>query len=191
MVGDGDGWKTVPVSETIAAVTGGHRAIATAELPQVESCCTLIWRRQLRFPCATVFAALTEPARLERWMEGRVRADLRTGGRFLVDLGEGLIDGVVLELRPPECFAYSWGSSIVRASVAASKQDPGSSELNLAHHGLAVDHAASIGAGWEAFLDQLSDYLEGKELEPARQRVEHRSDLVRLYQRYLSDTLRR
>src|SRR5213080_4556057 len=58
---------------------------------------------------ADVWAALTEPERLSVWLDGRVRIDLRPGGRGTVTRPDGAVRRVLVEAVEPGCrLALRW-----------------------------------------------------------------------------------
>ena len=112
-----------------------------------------------------VWAALTEPARLGRWL-GTADVDLRVGGsvRFRMgDTEDETAHGAVLAVEPPRVLEYEWhypgeGESVVRWELAPHAAG---TLLVLDHTRLQRDAAAGYGAGWHAHLDQLGSHLAG------------------------------
>ncbi len=132
----------------------------------------LIVRRELAAPPERVFAALTTPAQIARWIGPRgvaasnVAVDLRVGGEFSFDLdfGEAVITmrGRYEAVDPPSRLVHTWGvagagdDSRVTIELAAAGAG---TELRLTHAGLQPDEFAQNRAGWDEFFDQLDEYL--------------------------------
>lgn len=108
-----------------------------------------------------VWAMLTTPDGLERWLSP-ANLDLRVGGQIDLDFGEeGLAGGAITDLQPPVVLEYHWQfpgepDSIIRFEL----EDLGSqTRLRLHHRLLPLDQAIGYGAGWHAHLDQLAHAL--------------------------------
>jgi uncharacterized protein YndB with AHSA1/START domain len=116
-----------------------------------------------------LWAAVTEPARVARWL-GPVYGDLRVGGRYELRMGEDVPDaadsatGEVLRCEPPHTLAVTWvfpDETVTRVDVAL-RADGDGTRLLLVHTGLADASARGYGGGWHACLDQLDDHLAGR-----------------------------
>lgn len=114
-----------------------------------------------------LWSAVTEPARLERWL-GATEIDLRRGGRVLIRFGDDesqTVRGVVSEAAPPHRLEYTWtypgeDESILRLELEAQGD---AALLVLDHRRLAARAAAGYGAGWHSYLDALERSLAGEE----------------------------
>ncbi|RLV48990.1 SRPBCC family protein [Nocardioides mangrovicus] len=124
-------------------------------------------RFERRYPTtpADLWDALTSPERLVRWF-APVEGDLREGGEFTIHFD----DGDVPRCRVVSCsptHASTWerhhehGSSLVEVGVESA--DDGGSVLRLVHSRLPAPNAAEYGAGWQAYVQSLTAYLDGVE----------------------------
>jgi uncharacterized protein YndB with AHSA1/START domain len=74
---------------------------------------------------AHVFAYLTEPQALVRWMGEFARLDPAPGGEFAVDINGVPVRGRYLELDPPHRLLISWGHA------GSSRLPPGASTVEI------------------------------------------------------------
>ncbi|HXC55321.1 MAG TPA: SRPBCC family protein [Rhizomicrobium sp.] len=120
----------------------------------------LLYERLIDKAPAQVWAMLTEPALLQRWLE-RAEVDLRLGGAFVLHFPNGAMRGVIRALEPERLLEYSWGEndtappSVVRWIL--SPQD-GRTKLKLMHvlpPGTPDGEAVELGGGWHVILDRL------------------------------------
>lgn len=111
---------------------------------------------------AQVWAALTEPDQLNRWMAVDAKVDLQPGGRY--DLGWDHGPVKILDLEPRRVLSYSWEwaaekDTVVRWELEGSA---GQTRVTIVHSGFAdPKHAAGYRLGWQAFLTTLKRMLEG------------------------------
>lgn len=116
-------------------------------------------------PIEAVWAALTEPARLSRWLSD-VEIDLRVGGMFrILWRPGGTMEGVITELTPPLVIAYTWnepshevGESVVRWELS---QEGDGCLLRLTHTFPLGADATPFVAGWHDFLYPLLAAVDG------------------------------
>ncbi|MDM7832004.1 SRPBCC family protein [Cellulomonas edaphi] len=113
-----------------------------------------------------LWAAVTEPERIARWL-GPVYGDLEVGGRYELRMGDDVpgadenATGEVLECDPPRSFAVSWlfpAELVTRVEVSV-RPDGAGAILVLVHRELEVAAARGYLAGWHASLDQLEDHV--------------------------------
>jgi uncharacterized protein YndB with AHSA1/START domain len=120
------------------------------------------FERRLAHPVEAVWRMVTEPAELAHWFPCEVEVELRVGGAMRFTFSADLVlDGEVLELDPPNTFAFRWGKDLLRFELAA--QDGGTRLVLL--HALVEegrDAAAKTAAGWHVCLDGLEDVLAGR-----------------------------
>jgi len=133
-------------------------------------------RRRVRFqrrygvPPEELWAALTEPGRLQDWLGEAARFDHAAGGRVDFRLGEDesqRVRGAILAFEAPRLLEYEWhwpgeDESVVRFELAA---DGAGTRLALDHRALPTAAAAGYGAGWHAYLDRLELLFEGRRLD--------------------------
>lgn len=119
--------------------------------------------------CETVFALLTEPARMKTWLAEWVEADCRPGGIFRVRGPRGgLIEGKYLEIVPNRKVVFTWGGLqglAPGASTVEFRLEPHGrgTMLRLRHHGLPQARIEPHRRGWDVFgLPTLKDVAEGR-----------------------------
>lgn len=119
----------------------------------------LRFERRYALPVETVWAALTEPARLNEWL-ARAKIDLRLGGFIELTwptLGDGLKERIVA-LDPPRLFAFDWSEpdgapgSVVRWELTP---EAGGCHLVMTHTLLRTGHLLDVASGWHNILDGL------------------------------------
>ena len=113
-----------------------------------------------------LWSALTEPARLARWI-AEVEGDLRHGGEFHARFtsgweGTGRVDVcepprrlrvVTKDLNEPH-------EEVIEATLTA---DGDQTTLVLEARGMPSEHLAAYGAGWQVHVEDLAAYLGGGE----------------------------
>jgi uncharacterized protein YndB with AHSA1/START domain len=140
---------------------------------------TLRFERRLAAPRRLVFAAVTEPAMLRRWMcpEGctlpEVEAEPVAGGVFRLAMGlpDGRVvrvEGRYLEVLPPERVVFSWtwqpGHSMagVETLITIALEDAGrSTRMVMTHERLRdVAEREDHRRGWTEALGKLERLME-------------------------------
>jgi uncharacterized protein YndB with AHSA1/START domain len=120
-----------------------------------------------------VWAALTEPGRLARWL-GEVDGDARPGGRFRARFFASGWEGTgrVAVCEPPRRLLVLTKSPEERDGVieATLTADGGQTILVTEARGLPLDQIAAYGAGDQIHLEDLAAYLAGHERCDARAR---------------------
>ena len=123
--------------------------------------CAVGFRRLYDFTAEELWAALTDPDRLGRWLANAPRFDHEVGGRVELVFGDGSGDqhasGRILIWDEPRVLEYEWrfpgeDDSIVRFEL--QPQEFGTL-LVLDHRQLGRASGAGYGAGWHAHLDAL------------------------------------
>lgn len=132
---------------------------------------TIRFERRYDASPAEVWAALTEPDRLARWL-APATIDRQVGGRMRVDFGDDVVTGAVLRLQPEELLELEWRfpgeeESVVRFELAP---DGDGTLLMLEHRALGAEQATGYGAGWHAHLDRLGDLLGGGDVRSWEER---------------------
>lgn len=122
------------------------------------------FERELDATQEDVWAALTEPAMLERWL-AVAEVDLRVGGSVRLKFDDGQMEGGrILTLDAPNVLEYEWTfpsepGSIVRFELAAA--GAGRTILVLDHRLLDEKSGPGYGAGWQSHLEALEAVLRG------------------------------
>ena len=147
-------------------------------------------RRRFDAQIEAVWAAITEPARLEMW-EGKVSGSLRVGGEYEL---EGNSHGPILACRKPYHFAVIWDSTgaPTELDVRLAEAPDGGTLLELEHVAVIPDeYVAGVGqfaSNWELGMYLLDEYLHdtlppealdwavGEKLTPAVEELIARSD---------------
>ena len=112
-----------------------------------------------------LWSALTDPQRLARWV-AEVNGDLRPGGDFRASFtsgweGAGRLD----ECEPPRRLLLTLDpgqedETVIEAELFA---DGDQTRLVVEERGLPLAELAAHGAGWQAHVEDLAAYLEGRE----------------------------
>ena len=126
---------------------------------------SLLLERDYPVPIESVWNALVEPEKLERWL-AKVTHGGRPGGAFVIDFGSDKAGGEILIYDPPHSLAFEWGEggepSIVRFDLQPSERG---TRLRLTHTRQSAKTAAGTAPGWHAHLDVLGVILEGGEFD--------------------------
>ena len=125
---------------------------------------TIRFARTFPHPPATVWAAISEPAQLEKWFPTTVEfTQLRAGEpvvfRFQhVDFPP--LSGEIRNVDAPRRLEFSWGDDLLRFELEEA-DGGGACRLSFTVALDAADKAARDGAGWEECLDDLALSLAG------------------------------
>ena len=113
---------------------------------------------------ADLWSALTEPARLARWV-AEVDGELRLGGTFRARFTSGW-DGIgrVDACQPPQHLALTMepGSEDETVIEAWLSADGPRTRLVVEERGMAIGALAAHGAGWQTHLEDLGAYFAGR-----------------------------
>ena len=127
---------------------------------------TLIFVRELRKPPAAVWAALTDPARLDRWAPFTAATDLSRPGPTTLTMVDGDertdLPAEVLRAEKPALLEYTWGNDLLRWELEPSGEG---TRLTLRHTLAEPGMEAMVAAGWHICADVLERLLDG---EPTR-----------------------
>ncbi len=113
---------------------------------------------------ADVWSALTEPERLSRWI-AEVTGDLRPGGQFHSRFTSGWDGpGRVDVCEPHRLIVATMGigsddETVIEATLA---NEDGKTRLVIEERGLPLEEVAAHGAGWQAHVEDLVSYLDGR-----------------------------
>lgn len=113
-----------------------------------------------------VWSALTEPARLARWL-GVVEGDLRVGGTYRYHFTASGADGTgeVEECEPPRRFLLRHalerqGVHVIEATLRAEGDQ---TLVVIEERGMPLDLIAAYGAGIQIHVEDLGAHLDGRE----------------------------
>jgi uncharacterized protein YndB with AHSA1/START domain len=111
-----------------------------------------------------VWAALTEPESIRRWLFAAAVLEPRVGGEFRLDWSDKeQATGSVLVWDPPSVLEVEWRErqieSVLHIELASSQAG---TVLTLDQRNISVAAAIGMGAGWHAHLDALGDLVEGR-----------------------------
>jgi uncharacterized protein YndB with AHSA1/START domain len=112
-----------------------------------------------------LWSALTEPQRLARWL-GDVEGDLRLGGEFHARFADGFEGaGRVEACEPPRRLLLTMSpgrpdEGVIEVTLAA---DTDQTILVWEERGLPLDNLANYGSGIQIHLEDLADYIAGRE----------------------------
>jgi uncharacterized protein YndB with AHSA1/START domain len=135
----------------------------------------VFFQRRLAHPPEKVWAALTEPEQLKKWlMASSVMLDGRKGGSLDTVAGPAQIHahGRILAWDPPRVYEHEWitgpreeipngENSFVRWELVPLD---GGTVLTLEHRRLTRPTATGFAPGWHAFLDRMAAQLSGDPL---------------------------
>lgn len=133
----------------------------------------LVQTRQLRASMEDVWAAVTEPDRLARWI-GTWEGDPASGSVQFRMLFEGDHPGETMTIRvcePPRRLHVTSqvGDEVWLLDLDLAHAD-GVTTLTLTQPGVTVEQASGVGPGWDFYLDRLVDVETGA--DPARRDFE-------------------
>lgn len=130
---------------------------------------TLTLVRHLPGPIERVWAYLTDPKFLAKWLSDGVVADY-VGGEFRLEMGA---TGRITVFEPPHVLEYTWNEldhsrgaitdSLVRWELSEAENGV---RLTLAHSRLSEKEVVFHSAGWHALLHRLSACVDGRAPEP-------------------------
>lgn len=138
---------------------------------------TLYTEIEVSAPQATVFALLTDPDKILRWIGTEATIEANPGGIYLVNVGgKHVARGEFTEVIPVHRLAYSFGwedndtvppgSSLVEIDLVA--KDSGTL-VRFTHSGLPNEkERVSHQKGWNHYLGRLKIVAAGGEASPDR-----------------------
>ena len=110
-----------------------------------------------------VYAALTEPAHLNRWFTTRAKCNLRVGGRYS---NADHDTGTFTRLKPGRAVGFTWENPAAcpgtTVSILLYPAGRGKCRVVLSHSGLPAQERGMDGlyGGWSWALSSLKSYLE-------------------------------
>ena len=126
-------------------------------------------------PPSAVFALLTDPDKILRWMGTEAQMEPQPGGLYLLNVtGARVARGSFREVVPVHRLAYSFGwdgseavppgSSLIEIDLI---EQPDGTLLRLTHTGLPnSEQCASHAEGWAHYLDRLAEVAAGRDPGP-------------------------
>ena len=141
----------------------------------------LLVRREVQIaaPPSTVFAFLTDPEKILRWMGTEATMEPHPGGIYLLNLSDkDIARGSFTEVIPVHRLAYSFGwdgnekvppgSSLIEIDLL---DKDGGTLLRMTHSGLPdATEVANHGKGWSHYLERLQVAAAGGDPGPDQMR---------------------
>jgi len=130
---------------------------------------------QIAAPPATVFAFLTDPEKLLRWLGSDAQMEPQPGGIYLVNVGgKNIARGKFTEVIPVHRLAYSFGwegresmppgSGLIEIDL---EDQAGGTLLRMTHSGLPTEaQCANHAKGWAHYLGRLTMAAAGRDPGP-------------------------
>lgn len=121
------------------------------------------YERQFKHPVEKVWSWLTENDKLGKWFSGLQVEELRKGGVFKFDLGDGNFEILeILELKEHYVLEYTWGEDRVRFELIP---EAGGCHLVLIEsiHQI-TDHTHRDLTGWHICLHAIDALMDGRDL---------------------------
>ena len=145
----------------------------TGKIEQRDGQHVLVQTRQLRAPVEDVWAAVTQPERLARWI-GTWEGDPTSGSVQFRMLFEADHPGEPLAIRvcePPHRLhvTSSVGEEVWLLDLDLTHAD-GVTTLTLTQSGVTAEQVSGVGPGWDFYLDRLVDAETGA--DPAQRDFE-------------------
>jgi uncharacterized protein YndB with AHSA1/START domain len=130
---------------------------------------------QIAAPPATIFAFLTDPEKIMRWMGTEAKVEPHLDGLYLVNVsGKNTAEGRFTEVIPVHRLAYSFGwqeddkmppgSSLIEIDLI---EQEGGTLLRMTHSGLPdAEVCAAHEQGWSHYLARLAVAAAGGDPGP-------------------------
>src|ERR1700722_14160072 len=121
------------------------------------------YERRYPRPIETVWAALTEPARLADWLD-QAYVEPHVGGRYeLFIQRKRPMTGRILTWQPPTLLEFTWDTGDAPASVVRCEltRDGDGTRLVFAHKGIGFGWIGLALPGWHVHLERLDLLLAG------------------------------
>ena len=138
------------------------------QLVRDEGGVRLVFTRDFEVSIETLWEALTDPDRTERWI-GRWQGDPASGTvelQMAAEEGAPASPLVIASCQAPNVLAVtaSAGDDSWPLRMALTAGDDGSSTLTFSHELTDPVDVTSIGPGWEFYLDRLAAVVNGDEV---------------------------
>ena len=122
----------------------------------------LRYERRLRHPIEKVWAALTEPARIEEWWARAAVLELTEGGRARIEWlnSDAVAEGHITRLEPPHTIEFD---TDIHGSLLweLRPHDDGTHLTLTVVNDIPEEYRTSVMAGWHVHIDFLEDALDG------------------------------
>ncbi|HEU4349007.1 MAG TPA: SRPBCC family protein [Actinoplanes sp.] len=130
---------------------------------------TLIFIRDLPHPPKAVWAALTDPAEIDRWAPFTASRDLAATGDATLTMVDGDrrddLPAVVRRADAPVLLEYTWGEDLLRWELEPTGEG---TRLTLRHTMTDRDMTAKTAAGWHICLATMARLLDGADVRAIR-----------------------
>ncbi len=126
-----------------------------------EERCAVRFERLYDFTPAELWSAITDPARLARWL-AQAQVEPGEGGQVRLAFDEGQTEGRILTWDEPHVLEYEWRFTGEDESVIRFELQPQEygTLLVLDHRRLGRAAGTGYAAGWHAHLDALAGAIE-------------------------------
>lgn len=122
---------------------------------------------QFKTTVEKLWSALTESGKLAKWItENNFKPEVGHHFQFRLPAfngWDGIIDGEVLLVEPPNRLSYTWAVGEEKHTVTWTLQDMGDGKINLHHEQTGISNAQGLeGAryGWSNWYGELTKVLE-------------------------------
>jgi uncharacterized protein YndB with AHSA1/START domain len=131
-------------------------------VPDGDGAWTLIFVRELRHAPERVWAALTDPAEIDRWAPYAASRPLATTGDATLTMVDGAervdLPSTVLIADEPRLLEHTWGADRLRWELESSATG---TRLTLRHSSPNAGIEAQVAAGWHLCVAVLERLLDG------------------------------
>jgi uncharacterized protein YndB with AHSA1/START domain len=160
---------------------------------EITPCWTITFHRTSKHSAERVWNAITNPGFVARWWDrGPARIDVRVGGEYYVDFGDGSsLDGIIVRCEPGHVLAYAWGMSVIEWKI---EPDGEGSRYTFVDNGNrpppegAEWTSEGVAAGYHEGLDALEALLDGG---PRRADTDAWRRLMSLYRPLIESVMKR
>jgi uncharacterized protein YndB with AHSA1/START domain len=151
---------------------------ATAANEEIQMQESLVVHRETHdaAPPAAVFALLTDPQQILRWMGTEAEVEPEPGGIYLVNVtGAKVARGAFRQVVPVHRLAYSFGWESSEAVPPGSSlleidlmdEEPDGTLLRMTHTGLPdAEQCAGHAEGWAHYIGRLAECAAGRDPGP-------------------------
>lgn len=136
-----------------------------AVIEKVEGGYIARYDRPLKHSVEKVWSALTDDAKLAKWMRNLKAGDLRKGGTMKFDMMDGspYIDMEILDYEPFKVLEFAWGADRVRFELYPKPE--GCLLVLKEFINEVTDHTPKDLAGWHVCLYLMSEMFEERYID--------------------------